>query len=84
MLIRQLFMLIPLLLLIALFWIFSDKIFLWDYKISKKHPTLYKIIGFNNKYLDDPALWKKHFRLYMVLFAVLFSCILLLQVIVAK
>lgn len=60
----------------ALFWIYADKIYQSHYKTKKDHPLLFRITGFNEKYLDNHDLWIKHFRIQLILIAVLFLCAL--------
>jgi len=64
----------------ALFWIYADKIYQSHYKTKKDHPFLFRITGINEKYLDNPDLWIKHFRIQLILIAVLFLCALWISV----
>ena len=59
-----------------LFWIYADRIYRSHYKTKRDHPFLFRITGFNEKYLDDPDLWIKHFRIQLILMGVLFLCAL--------
>jgi hypothetical protein len=67
---------IALVVITVLLWIFAEKIYQSHYSTKKNHPFLFKITGFNEKYLDDPEQWIKHFRIQLVLIAVLFLCAL--------
>ena len=50
----------------------------YDFSIRTKrdNPELWKIIGFNDKYLNDREKWIRHTRIYIVLFTLLFLAIL--------
>ena len=80
MLIKSIIIIIVLAGITALFWIYADKIYQSHYKTKKDHPFLFRITGFNEKYLDDPNLWIKHFRIQLILITVLFLCALWISV----
>ena len=67
---------IALVIITVLLWIFADKIYQSHYSTKKNHPFIFKITGFNEKYINDPERWIKHFRIQLILIAVLFLCAL--------
>jgi cbb3-type cytochrome oxidase subunit 3 len=75
-LLKLIILTIVLAIIMILFWIYADRIYRSHYKTKRDHPFLFQITGFNEKYLDDPNLWIKHFRIQLILMAVLFLCVL--------
>ena len=80
MFIEPLLMLIPMIIIGALLWTHADKIYQWHSQAKKDNPFLFKVTGFNEKYIDKPELWIKHLRMQLILFAGLFTCILFIVV----
>jgi len=75
-LIEALLMFIPMIIIAALLWTHADRIYQWHSQTKKENPFLFKITGFNEKYIDKPELWIKHLRMQLILFTGLFTCIL--------
>jgi len=71
-------MFIPMAFIAILLWTHADKIYHWHSQTKKENPLLFKITGFNEKYIDDPGVWIKHFRIYLTLFTGLFSSMLVM------
>lgn len=59
-----------------LFWFAAGTIYESHKRAREDHPFLFKITGFNEKYLDDPAGWIRHFRIQLVLLLLLFFTVL--------
>ena len=72
MFVEPLLFLIPLVLFGVLLWTHVDKIYRLHYSTRKNYPFLFKITGFNEKYIEDPELWIKRFRIYLILFSIFF------------
>ena len=77
MIIEPLLLLVPLTLMLLLLWLNADKLYYTNRNLREKFPRLYKIIGYNEKYLDRPDLWVKHLRLFFLLFGVFLLSLLL-------
>jgi len=71
-------MFIPMAIIAALLWTHAEKIYQWHAQNKRENPLLFKITGFNEKYIDNPDPWIKHFRIYLTLFAGLFSSLLVM------
>ena len=78
MLIEPLLMLIPMIIIAALLWTHAEKIYQSHAQSKRKTPYFFKITGFNEKYVDRPELWVKRFRIQLLLFAALFSCMFII------
>ena len=64
--------------IVALLWTHADKIYHWHPQTKREYPLLFKITGFNEKYIDNPSQWIKHFRIYLTLFTELLSFMLIM------
>ena len=60
-----------------LFWFAAGKIYESHKRTRDDHPFLFKITGINEKYLDNAALWIRHFRIQLILMLLLFFTILI-------
>jgi len=67
-----LLLLIPLGCIGLLLWFNADKIYDFHRTLKKEHPLLFKIIGYNERHLDNRPAWIKHFRIFITSF-VLFA-----------
>ena len=63
-------------LMIILIWMHAPLFFQFHSTTRENHPTIFKIIGFNEKYIEDPKEWVRHFRLYVALIVVMITAIL--------
>lgn len=73
MVIEPLLMFIPMIIIVALIWANAKRIYQLHSQIRKESPFLYKLIGANEKDMDAPEIWIKHFRLQLTLIAGLIS-----------
>ena len=48
--------------------------------MSERNPKIFKLIGYNERYLDNPNAWIRRLRIYVVTMAILMSAILLMLV----
>jgi hypothetical protein len=67
-------------LMIVLLFLNAGTIYDFNKKLKDENPFLFKLIGSNEKYLEDKDAWIKHQRLYIIFFALMLICILLLIV----
>lgn len=74
-------LLIPLTLIVILLWFNAGKLYTLHSNIQRKSPLLFKIIGFNERYLGNSDLWIKYFRIYLVLFSVFFLALIVFLII---
>jgi hypothetical protein len=77
---ENLLLLAIVILLVAFFAIFywqAPLLYRHHKKMKEENPTLFKIIGSNEKYLTDEAKWIKHYRLYVSLIGLLLMAIML-------
>ena len=53
--------------LFALCYIHAELFYNFHKRLQDENPWLFKIVGQNEKYLDDKAKWVRHCRLYIIL-----------------
>jgi len=58
------------------FWLTADKVYQSHLNTKEHHPTLFKLTGFNVRYIGDREKWVKHFRIQLVLVVVLFVAVM--------
>lgn len=58
------------------FWIFAGRIYESHRSTRKNHPFLFQLTGFNEKHLENRDQWIRHFRIQLILLALLFFCAL--------
>jgi hypothetical protein len=61
----------------ALFYTRAEQFYDFSRNLRDSNPTLFMIIGRNEKYLNDKAKWIRYHRLYILLMAMLFTSILI-------
>ena len=59
------------------FWAKAPALYDDHKKTKETNPFLFKLIGYNERYLGDRARWIRHFRMYVVLMSILMFSILL-------
>jgi hypothetical protein len=62
---------------IVLMWGFADRIYESHHTTRKKHPFLFKLTGFNERYIEDRHKWIRHFRIQLILLVALIGSVLL-------
>jgi hypothetical protein len=59
------------------FWFQAPKLYDYHLNMKEHNPLMFKIIGYNEKYLKDRALWIRRFRIYVVVMTGLMFSILM-------
>ena len=57
-------------------WFHAPKLYDEHLNMKERNPLMFKLIGYNEKYLKDRASWMRRFRIYLVLMTVLMFSIL--------
>ncbi len=60
-----------------IFWSHAPKFYEFHRGLRQTNPVIFKMIGFNEKWLSNPDLWIKHFRFYVAIVVLLISAIFL-------
>jgi len=63
-------------LVVVLFWTSASLFFRFHSAVRKDHPTIFKIIGDGEKYLEDPKAWIRHYRLCVTLKVIMMTAVL--------
>jgi len=53
----------------------ADKLYDFNIRIREDNKLLYKIIGSNERYINERDKWIRHYRIYLALIALLFFII---------
>ena len=56
--------------LFAWLWLRAAAFYQYHRNLRDQKPLVFKLVGFNEQYLDNPKLWIKHFKIYLVLVAI--------------
>lgn len=69
--------LVPLVLICLPVWFHAHKLYAFHSNLKKNNPVLWRLIGSDEKYIDNPTLWVRRFRIYMIGVAVFYISVLL-------
>jgi len=69
---------------LVLFWINAEKVYESHKRTKSDHPFLFKITGFNEKYLDNREEWIKRFRVQMILIVAFFAVTLWVLTVISR
>lgn len=63
--------------LLAILWVSAGRIYRSHAATKNLHPFLFKLFGFNERYIDDRERWIRTFRSQLVLILCLYVVVLL-------